>query len=491
MAEWSRAAKVGLFVVVGAGAAAGIWRFVSPTALTSGGYVVYAELRDAVGLAPQSRVTMAGIAVGTIDSIRLDQGRARIDIKMKPDIVLHDDASVGKKSSSLLGEYFLSVSPGTEGRPTLHDGDQIKNVIEAAGTDQIMADVAEIAQQVKAVTANLARTLGTQQGEEQMRETLRNLAEVTQALNETVRENRETIRHILLNLEGITNRGGPQVDAILENVRVITQDVRTLLAQKDANAPAGQLRETVERVDRASASLESALQHIDSVSGRLDRGEGTIGKLTKDETIVNEVQGVVEGVGDFVGGISRLQTIIGLRADYNFLANTVKTYLDLRLQPAEDKYYLIQVINDPRGYTTFTQTDVDTTNPTQPSHYREVRQVTTNAFRFSLEFAKRLGPFTGRFGIIESTGGIGVDTHVLRDRFEIQQDLFGFGEELTPRWRIALSYEFIRNLWMLAGVDDILNPDRRDYFIGLQLRFNDEDLKTILPFAPAPAVAPR
>ena len=34
-----------------------------------------------------------------------------------------------------------------------------------------------------------------------------------------------------------------------------------------------------------------------------------------------------------------------------------------------------------------------------------------------------------------------------------------------------------------GGVDDILNNDRRDYFVGLQLRFNDQDLKTILPFA--------
>ena len=73
--------------------------------------------------------------------------------------------------------------------------------------------------------------------------------------------------------------------------------------------------------------------------------------------------------------------------------------------------------------------------------------------------------------------------HLLNDRFELRQDLFGFGEELSPRWRVALGYEFIRKLWLLGGVDDILNSDRRDYFIGLQLRFTDDDLKTILPFA--------
>jgi phospholipid/cholesterol/gamma-HCH transport system substrate-binding protein len=65
------------------------------------------------------------------------------------------------------------------------------------------------------------------------------------------------------------------------------------------------------------------------------------------------------------------------------------------------------------------------------------------------------------------------------------QDLFGFGEVVLPRWRMALGYEFIPRLWLLGGVDDILSNDRRDYFVGLQLRFNDEDLKTILPFAPS------
>jgi phospholipid/cholesterol/gamma-HCH transport system substrate-binding protein len=195
------------------------------------------------------------------------------------------------------------------------------------------------------------------------------------------------------------------------------------------------------------------------------------------------VQGVVEGVNDFVGGISRLQTIIGLRADYNFVSNTIKSYVELRLQPSEDKYYLIEVINDPRGKTSFEQIDVDTTDPTRPAHFREVRTTTSNAFRFSLMFAKRIGPFTGRFGILESTGGVGLDTHLLQDRFEIRQDLFGFGEELQPRWRIALGYEFIQRLWMLAGVDEVFNRDRRDYFVGLQLRFNDQDLKAMLPFA--------
>ena len=486
MAEWTKAAKVGLFVLVTAGASVFVYRFVSRSTGMTGGYTVFAMFKEATGLAPQSRVMMAGIPVGTIQSIRLDRGMARIDVRMMPEIALHIDATVGRKSSGILGEYFLSLTPGTDGRPTLKDGDEIKIVTEASSTDQIMADIARIADRVKLVSENLASTIGSPEGQAEMKATLKNLAAVTEALNETVRENRETIRHTLLNVEDISTKSGPELRQILDNVKVITGDVRALLSdhQGDVKGSIGQVRETVERVNRASVSLESALQHIDSVSARIDKGEGTVGRLTKDETLINEVQGVVEGVNDFVGGITRLQTIIGLRADYNFVSNTIKSYVELRLQPSEDKYYLIEVINDPRGRTTVEQTDIDTTDPTRPPHYRDVKTTTTNAFRFSLMFAKRIGPFTGRFGILESTGGIGLDTHLLRNRFEIRQDVFGFGETLQPRWRIALGYEFLNHLWMLAGVDEVFNTSRRDFFVGLQLRFNDQDLKAMLPFTP-------
>jgi phospholipid/cholesterol/gamma-HCH transport system substrate-binding protein len=484
MAEWSRGAKVGLFALVIAGAGYGAWKFINPSAGSAGGYTVHAYMNDASGLATFSRVQVAGIPIGNVTSIRLERGKARIDVKVRPEIALYADASLAKRSSSLLGEFLVVIGPGSDNLPVLRDGDEIKNVIEPATTDQIMKDVAEIADQVKVVSKSLAGSIGSDKGQEDIKATLANIAEVTDQLNQAIKENRESIRRIVLNVEGISGRSGPEIAQILEHVRVITEEVRTLVADEAGGGQPGGLRATADNINRASTDLQSALAHVNNITARIDRGEGTIGKLTKDETTINEVNNVVEGVGDFVGGISRTQTVVGLRNDYNFQSNTIKSFVELRLQPREDKYYSIELINDPRGKTSFEQIDVDTTNPNQPPHYREIRTTTSNAFRFSFQFARRIGLFTGRFGIKESTGGVGLDLHLLQDRFELRQDLFGFGEQLQPRWRIALSYEFIRRLWLIGGVDDIINRDRRDYFLGLQLRFIDEDLKAILPFTP-------
>lgn len=485
-ARVTQGAKVGIFVLLSAAAVYLVWRTVSKDVGPGKSYVVWAQLTDATGLAPHSRVSIAGIPVGTIEKISLSNGAARVDVRVKGDVDLYDNATVGKKSVSLLGESVIVLTPGTQDHPQLKNGDQIKLVAEYPTTDTVVAQVAQIADRVQKVAEQLANSIGTQQGGENMRRILQNLADATEALNVTIRENRETIRDTLKNVDAITQNSGPQLAKILENVRVITEDVRVLVSQNGGQGgQAGELRSTIERLNRSSKSLESALEHIDHITDRMDKGEGTLGKLSKDETLINEVQGVAEGVNDYVGGLSRLQTIVGLRSDYNFLANTIKSYVEVRLQPREDKYYMIELINDPRGKTSFTQTDVDTTNPRDPAHYRTVTTTTTDAFRFSIMIARRLGPVTGRFGIKESTGGIGLDVHLLRDRFELRQDLFGFGEEIQPRYRVYLGYEFIHRLWLLAGIDHLFLPNRRDYFLGLQLRFNDEDLKTVLPFGGA------
>ncbi|MBX3221172.1 MAG: MCE family protein [Labilithrix sp.] len=483
MAKFSQAAKIGLFVVVTAGAGLLVYRTIHRETGRGGGYVVHAYLKDASGIAKHSRVTIAGIPVGSVEDIRLENGKARIDVRVNGDVTLHQTARLGVKSASLLGENVIVLSEGV-GEPNKTNGDEIETMPDNASVEDIKAQVSRIAELIEKVAQQLANSVGSDQGGKNISAILQNLADATEAINLTVRENRVVIKDTLENIDRITAKGGPELQQILLNIKVITEDVKQMMAaQGGKDGESGELRQTIERVNRASKSLESALGHVDNVAGRIDRGEGTIGKLTKDEALINEVQGVAEGVNDYVDSLRRLQAIVGLRSDYNFLANTVKSYVELRLQPREDKYYLVELINDPRGKTSFTQTDVDTTNPNDPAHYRTVTTTTTDAFRFSLQFARRIGPFTGRFGIKESTGGIGLDTHLLSNRFEIVQDLFGFGEEIRPRYRLWVGYEFIRRLWLIGGIDHVFLGNRRDYFLGLQLRFTDEDLKTILPFA--------
>jgi phospholipid/cholesterol/gamma-HCH transport system substrate-binding protein len=484
MSEVTRNAKVAVFALVLTGALTGLWSYFGKgQRFGPKGIRLYLTMKDATGLAPLGRVHMAGIAIGNIKEIALSKdGKARIQIQVNPGVVLHKDAAVAKQTATLLSEPFLAMSPGAMGQPDMVDGDEIVNVIEPKGMDQIMNTVGEISDNVNQVTKSMAASLGTDEGKEQMKGILRNIEQATAQLALIAAENRQSLRTTFRNIEDISTMAKPRAAKILGNVESTTGKIDRIVDEnrEDIRGITKGTREGVEKLQRSATPLESALVHIDSITGRIDRGEGTVGKLTKDEALIDEIQGAA------VGGIGRLQTIVSLRSDYNFLSNSVKTFSELRLQPREDKYYMLELINDPRGRTTIEQIDVDTTNPNQPSHYREVKTTTVNQLRVSVMIARRLGSFTGLFGVRESTGGVGLYWHGLDDRVEIRNDLFGFTEQITPRWRVGLSYEFIRRLWLQGGVDNLLVPDRRDYFAGLNLRFNDDDIKSILLFAPSP-----
>jgi phospholipid/cholesterol/gamma-HCH transport system substrate-binding protein len=73
-----------------------------------------------------------------------------------------------------------------------------------------------------------------------------------------------------------------------------------------------------------------------------------------------------------------------------------------------------------------------------------------------------------------------MDIKVIKDRLEINTDVFSFGRQVWPRMRIRAGFELIRRFWLLAGVDNVIN-NSRDWFLGLQLRFDDEDLKPLIP----------
>jgi phospholipid/cholesterol/gamma-HCH transport system substrate-binding protein len=161
--------------------------------------------------------------------------------------------------------------------------------------------------------------------------------------------------------------------------------------------------------------------------------------------------------------------------------------------PRPDKFYLIELVEDPRGYRTKT---VTVTNSTATGTQSETKISLTEQLRFTLQFGKRVGlsPNTaigGRFGIKESTGGVGGDLYLFRDRLLLSVDVFDAKTNTYPRIKTTLFYAiWQRNLFLVGGADDIANYTRArgvggalfDYFAGLQLTFNDEDLRSLLLF---------
>ncbi|MEI8259200.1 MAG: MlaD family protein, partial [Deltaproteobacteria bacterium] len=211
MRHLSSTLKVGLLLLVAMLGGWFLYRVVVQRAGGSNGYHVYALFRDASGLVPRSRITIAGIPVGTIESIRLQDGMARVTMTVSRDVALFDDATVSRRSSSLLGEYVLILAPGTQGMHRIDEGDRVRVLQEGSSTDDILNNVNAITVRVRQVVDRVGDVFGTDDGRRQMADALRNLQEVSAEVNRTVHANSETITHALRNIDGLIAEGRPEV----------------------------------------------------------------------------------------------------------------------------------------------------------------------------------------------------------------------------------------------------------------------------------------
>ena len=453
-------------VVLGLAVTFAVYRYVDERSATESGYGVYAYFDDVQGLVAKSRVLVAGIPVGYISSIRLDGDRARVDLRIEGEIKLYEDARVTMRSLSLLGERVLVVRPGTPGLPEIPDGGEILAADKGVGTDDIMITVNDIAQSVKKITAQMERAFGSEEAGDRMQSALWNLSDA------------------LENIKEVTDEAGPRLVRIMENVELATDDLSEIIHKRrgDIDRGMGEVDDTIASIHRAAEQLNAVLADVKEVTGRTARGEGTIGRLTQDEALIDEVEGVAEGLNSFVGGLNRLRTIVELRSEYYALSNAFKTYFSIYLKPREGRYFLVQFVDDPRGSVTVTESIIRQSPPPlfYPNEYRRTEISRSNRLKFSAEFGKTIAFATFRFGIIESTGGLGLDIKVIKDRLEINTDIFNFGRQIWPRIRVRAGFELVKRFWLLAGIDNAANIGR-DYFVGLQLRFDDEDLKPLIP----------
>ncbi len=493
--SWA-AVSVGLLFVVVVGAAYAIFKYTSERMATGEGYVVFGRFRDALGLYEKSRVLSAGLQVGQIEgrSLDADTGKARVNVRLYPWVKIYDNAIMSKKAASLLGEFYIDIDPGmavtvqNKQRIThrvLIEGDEVKHIGEQTSTSTIIDQVGETLPILKDILRDVH---GLTSGP---------VKQIADNANKLIERNSEVLERLLnrvddiaANIQSITRSETDDIKIAIKNVREITDGLKGLVgtAQGEVSGTGTELRNSLQKIQSSVGHLDKSLQNIEKITDKVAGGEGTIGHLVNDDQIARNVESITEDAGRLLGGVSRLQTIVGLRTEYNYLAKTFKNSFQITLAPTPDKFYLVELVDDPRG---FREPSTTVSSNSQSGFVSDTTIKTSEKLRITFQFGKRIGPVAGRFGIKESTGGIGSDVFLFDDRLMLSADLFDTRSNVRPRLtgRGSLAV-YKRNVFLTGGVDDVMNYTRApglggqffDWFFGAHLIFNDEDLKSLLFF---------
>lgn len=521
----SRALVVGSFIAVVGAAALLALTFLRQGAFgTSKSYTAHAYFTDATGLSWKSRVQIAGIQIGEVVAVGLEGGRARLDVRIRNDIELHQDGCLIRTfPSPMLPDAVLEVSLGSAGAPRLADlpeeQREIRCVKSAATVQEVMDVMRQVAVDVQTITGDLARTVSGPQGS--MAEIVANLARVTRQIDQVVSTNGETLSQILQNtrdftgdLSSLSSQDKERYHAITRNIEELTIRLRDIAASVQdivgapkgagAGGPGGKDQVASKGVREAIEKLSSSATKLDDLMAKVSEGKSVAGKLLVDERMGRQLGDAVNGASEYFTRLQKLQIQLQLRSE--FLLNQsveegrpgAKIYFGARLLPRPDKYYLLELVSDPRGVTTVTTETISTRPPGSTTENTTIVTKSKNeeSLSVSLQLAKRYGPFTFRVGVIEGSGGVGSDLHLFQDHLQLSASFYQFSrpyQDVFPRAKAWMNYYFLQNFYMTAGVDDFLNrwrsgsyPGGRsfnvgsDVFFGGGFYFTDDDLKTLL-----------
>ena len=104
---------VGVFLLIGLACLAYISLKLGDISLWSGSsYDVHARFSSVAGLKEKSTVTMAGVQIGQVRRIGLQEGQAFITLSINKDVKLEEDSIASIKTMGLIGDKYVSISPG-------------------------------------------------------------------------------------------------------------------------------------------------------------------------------------------------------------------------------------------------------------------------------------------------------------------------------------------------------------------------------------------
>lgn len=297
------------------------------------GYLLNIYFDSAAGLARNAPVRIAGVPVGNVEKVALDQGKAKITFHLPKHITIYKDAKAYLKSEGFLGEKYVEITQGTPGSPKVESGGIIEQGAPPVDIEQIMSNLSGVGSDIKEIAkpfGDVAKALDPKKVEGM----IDNLSKFSDQLGDIGTDATETLKkakEAFSSLEDVgekVKRGEGTLGKLITD-ETIYRDAKEVVEKVKETADT--LKNVSEKIEKGEGTLgkliqdeslyneaKETLQSVKGMAEKVEKGEGTLGKLINDDTLVKETEKTMKKVQKAAEGIQEqtpitvLGAIIGL-----------------------------------------------------------------------------------------------------------------------------------------------------------------------------------
>ena len=421
-----------------------------------GDYVTYRTIiKDAAGIFPKTPIRVAGINAGRIKEIELSGNTALVTFEILERVQVKKDAKLRIKSVGFLGDKYLDIVLGQDS-DILNEGSLIK-AQEGASLDKIIEDGSELVVEMKEIMKGIRSSVAPE-GE---RPPIGEILKETNRILSNTREVSETLRKLISGNED-------RLDEIVQNVNELTYALNDEFDLNDPLSTRSKLRSVLDNADLLSANLKE-------ITDNIKIGKGSLGRFVSDDRIADEVTTTLSGLNRIVNRFDLIRTEVGVFSGYND-AEGADTRAIVKIFPSPERFYLFGLSSSEFGPALEKETTTTTGGVETISTEIEREQ---DVFRFDAQIGRKVQNLAFRGGIIESTGGFGIDYFFDSDKVSLTLEMFDYRKNLGPNVRLRGDLRIWNVFFARVMAEDLAN-DSRNYSLLAGLKFNDEDLRGLI-----------
>ena len=236
------------------------------------------EFQEAGGLAESDEVQVNGIRKGDVRSMKLVGDKVIVKLSLASDVTVTHDSRIAIRNVGLMGEKVIAVDLRATGAPYRPD-DVIPGVYEK-DLGQMMGEMGETVEAVQALSVRMQEVAVMLSPQGALATTIDNFHRTSEELRLVVSENRASVRETMGNFASASR-----------TARHLTTDREAELARA-----MDRFGSAAEKMDLLAGRLDSLRAVIHTVAGRVEGGEGTLGRLVNDEKLYNDLNESVRSV---------------------------------------------------------------------------------------------------------------------------------------------------------------------------------------------------